>query len=99
MQLELTNSYCTLTREAGDKALYSERAVTYAMIQLLRAQHHDPKRVRGPQGLTSCPTASILRLAVGGREVGQSMLWHERYQVELSYQAFNAGKVTFQRVF
>jgi hypothetical protein len=110
MRIELTKRFCTLYRETGDKALSSERAVTFAIMQQLKAQGYSVKRVRGPQGLTSCPSASILRMPkmktwknAAGETIplyghSESMLWHERYAIELSYQAFNAGSVTLNRV-
>lgn len=93
MRVQLTKHACTLFREPGDKGLYNERAVSHAMMTLLRAQGIDCRRTRGPQGLTSCPSASILRIHDDG-----SSLWHERYAVETSNEAFNEGSVTFHRV-
>ncbi len=92
MKVVLTNSYCSLIREPGDKRLNSENAVTHAMKTLLIAQGTPAARMRGPVGLTAC--TQTLRL-----KKDKACLWHERYAVEMAHHRFNQDhEVFYQRV-
>ena len=91
MRVEIANTYCTLYREPGDKAISKESTVCFHMRRLLNLEGWDFRRIDPRRyGLTDC--------RVGARDRKRKVyLWHERYAVEQAHVAFNQGSVTFQR--
>lgn len=92
MRIELTQNYCTLHRESGDKRISHESTVSYYMKRLLNATGHKFVRMNPSRhGLTSCTLGMI-------DHKQDVAIWHERYAVENAATEFNRGSVTFQRV-
>lgn len=91
-QVELTASYCKLTRRAGDARISHESTVGYRMKLALNAAGFRFVRMNPSRhGLTAC----TLGLIDHKRGI---VLWHERYAVEDAAKAYNNGEVVFQRV-
>jgi hypothetical protein len=93
MKATLTQNGCTLTREPGDKRIGKESTVVFHMRNLLNAQGLGFRRIYPERyGLNSCK----LGLANKGFK---TILWHERYAIELAHEEFNKhGEVFFMAV-
>jgi len=89
---ELTQSGCTLKREAGEPRVSHESTVVYRMKKALNAQGHKFVRMNPSRhGLTACKLGLIDHKA-------KIILWHERYAIENAATEFNHGRVYFMRV-
>jgi hypothetical protein len=93
MKVTLGIGSCSLVREPGDKRISKESTVAFHMRNLLNKQGagHFVRINPSRYGLNSC------KVGLADHKAG-IYLWHERYAVELAHQAFNEGKVFFQRV-
>jgi hypothetical protein len=90
MKIKRYQNGIELIREKGDKAISHESTVTHHLRRLLNARDKQrggwtrfyPCRV----GLTDCRQ---------GVRRGEVWYWHERHQIELAHQEFNAGRVFY----
>lgn len=91
MSYELTNSYCTFRRDAGESRIYHESTVVYRLKQQLNRDGYNFVRMNPSRyGLTAC------RVGLIDHKRG-IILWHERYAVENAAVEYNQGEVTLMR--